>query len=75
MTTGISLRWGTHELMGQLVTDPTTCRVGRLDGVLEHVARETGQVLHVEAHMRPVDGSGMEWTADAAALVSVADAS
>ncbi|GAB2880691.1 hypothetical protein [Streptomyces mayteni] len=75
MTVEIALRWGGHELMGQLVTDPTTGRVGRLDGVLEHVARESGRVLHAEAHMRPVDGSGREWTADATVLTAVADAS
>ncbi|MDT0323352.1 hypothetical protein [Streptomyces millisiae] len=75
MTVSVTLRWGRHELMGQLVTDPTTGRVGRLDGVLEHVARGTGRVLRVEAHLRPVDGSGVEWTADAGALVAIADSS
>ncbi|TDC09648.1 hypothetical protein E1265_32065 [Streptomyces sp. 8K308] len=75
VTTGITLRWGRHELMGQLVTDPTTGRVGRLDGVLEHVARGAGRVLRVEAHMRPVDGSGVEWTADANALVPMTESS
>ncbi|TDC67776.1 hypothetical protein [Streptomyces hainanensis] len=58
--------------MGQLVTDPTG-RVGRLDGVLHHVARETGRVLHTEAHIRPVDGSGIEWTADVTLLTLVAN--
>ncbi|MFD5316144.1 hypothetical protein [Streptomyces sp. NPDC127098] len=31
----------------------------------------TGRVLQAEAHVRPVDGSGMEWTADASVLEPV----
>ena len=68
---GTNLRWGTHTLMGQLVTDPATGRVGRLDGVLEFVAAGSGRVERVEAHMRPVDGSGREWTASADVLTPV----
>ncbi|MFD5318666.1 hypothetical protein [Streptomyces sp. NPDC127098] len=67
MKEDIRLRWGTHELMGEWVTDATG-RVGRLEAVLEHVTGRTGQVVRVEAHLRPVDGSGWEWTTDANAL-------
>ncbi|TDC19082.1 hypothetical protein E1265_24525 [Streptomyces sp. 8K308] len=72
MTQDIALRWGTHELMGERVTDPTTGRVGRLDGVLEHVARATGRVVLAEAHMRPLDGSGRVWTASVTLLTRAA---
>ncbi|TDC04696.1 hypothetical protein E1265_35810 [Streptomyces sp. 8K308] len=59
----VVLRWGTHELIGERVTDASG-RVGRLAAVLEQVVRRTGVTVRTEAHLRPVDGSGWEWTAD-----------
>ncbi|TDC24276.1 hypothetical protein E1265_10160 [Streptomyces sp. 8K308] len=64
------VRWAPHELIGELVEDPSTGRVGRLVAVLEHIDRETNSVVRVEAHVRPVDGSGREWTANANDLVA-----
>ncbi|TDC76275.1 hypothetical protein [Streptomyces hainanensis] len=64
MNHDICLRWGTHELIGVRVRD-STGRVGRLDAVLEYVARGTDRIVRREAHLRPVDGSGWEWTAEA----------
>ncbi|WP_165953866.1 hypothetical protein [Streptomyces sp. 8K308] len=46
-----------------------------MDGALQHIDRETDRVEYVEAHMRPVDGSGREWTASADDLVVLADGS
>ncbi|GAB2882739.1 hypothetical protein [Streptomyces mayteni] len=71
---GTRTRWAAHALMGHLVTDPATGRVGRLDGVLEFVANGSGRVIAAEAHIRPVDGSGWEWKARPDVLVAVADA-
>ncbi|GAB2880859.1 hypothetical protein [Streptomyces mayteni] len=68
------VRWVGHALVGELVADPATGRVGRLAAVLEHVDRATDRVVLAEAHVRPVDGSGIEWTADATRLTAVADA-
>ncbi|WP_165956310.1 hypothetical protein [Streptomyces hainanensis] len=42
--------------------------MGRLAAVLEYVADRTGLVVRAEAHLRPVDGGGWEWTADAGCL-------
>ncbi|GAB2929506.1 hypothetical protein [Streptomyces mayteni] len=72
-TPGTRTRWARHPLMGQLVTDPATGKVGRLDGVLEFVANSSGRVVAAEAYVRPVDGSGWEWTARPDLLVAVTD--
>ncbi|MFD5317492.1 hypothetical protein [Streptomyces sp. NPDC127098] len=75
MSPDTGVRWTGHALMGLLVEDPATGRVGRLAAVLEHVDRPGNRVVLAEAHVRPVDGSGIEWTADAAKLRAVADGS
>mgnify|MGYP001404122501 CR=1 FL=1 len=61
------VRWGRHDLMGQRVVDEAG-RVGRLGSVVEYTDRTTNRVLRREAHLRPTDGSGWEWTADADTL-------
>ncbi|GAB2922089.1 hypothetical protein [Streptomyces mayteni] len=68
------VRWVRHPLIGALVADPATGRVGRLAAVLEHVDRPSDRVVSAEAHVRPLDGSGVEWTADATRLTAAPEA-
>ncbi|GAB2916837.1 hypothetical protein [Streptomyces mayteni] len=74
MSEGTRTRWAAHALMGHLVTDPATGKAGRLDGVLQFVAKGSGRGVAAEAHVRPVDGSGWEWKANVDTLVAVSSA-
>lgn len=58
-----------HELIGQQVKDRVTGRVGKLGAVYRYVNAFTGRVVRDEAHLRPADGSGWEWIADARNLI------
>lgn len=53
-----------HRLAGREVIDPSTGRRGILGSVLVERSRATDRVVKRTAHLRPVDGSGWEWTAD-----------
>lgn len=57
-----------HRLLGREVADLTSGRRGTVALVLEHRGKATGKVLRTEAHMRPLDRSGLEWTSDPATL-------
>lgn len=53
-----------HRLLGQDVTHPTSGRHGTVGAVLIYVSKLTGRPVRKVAHMRPMDHSGLEWTAD-----------
>lgn len=67
----IILRSVDHELLGQRVRDQATGRIGKLGAVFRHVNAFTGRIVRDEAHLRPVDASGWEWTTSVADLARV----
>lgn len=67
------MRWTDHDLIGQLVTDQATGRIGTLAAVARYISRETGRTVRAVAHLRPIDGSGREWTANPANLTPADD--
>ncbi|MDD9377867.1 hypothetical protein M8Z33_14595 [Streptomyces sp. ZAF1911] len=66
-TTGANV-WVTedtgHRFLGQDVEQPASGRRGTVGAVLIYVSRLTGRPVRKVAHMRPLDHSGREWTAD-----------
>ncbi|WP_331718728.1 hypothetical protein [Streptomyces sp. NBC_00212] len=52
-----------HRLAGRRVVDPEG-RTGILGTVVIERDRESSRVVSRIAHLRPVDGSGREWTTD-----------
>jgi hypothetical protein len=57
-----------HQLHGRVVTEPSSGRCGTVGTVLVYASKTTGKVVKKVAHMRPLDDSGREWTADPDAL-------
>ncbi|WP_030711159.1 hypothetical protein [Streptomyces sp. NRRL F-2580] len=53
-----------HRLLGQAVAHPASGRHGTVGAVLIYVSKITGRQVREVAHMRPMDHSGREWTAD-----------
>ncbi|MCY0961488.1 hypothetical protein [Streptomyces sp. H27-H5] len=53
-----------HLLLGRQVIHLATERTGTVGTVLTRTSKSTGKVIDQTAHMRPLDGSGREWTAD-----------
>ncbi|MEV6957475.1 hypothetical protein [Streptomyces sp. NPDC051183] len=53
-----------HPLVGREVIHPATGRTGTVGTVLVRTSKATGRTISRTAHMRPLDGSGREWTAD-----------
>ncbi|MFD3329623.1 hypothetical protein [Streptomyces sp. NPDC058701] len=53
-----------HPLAGREVIHPATGRTGTVGTLLVRTAKATGRTISRTAHMRPLDGSGREWTAD-----------
>ncbi|MFI5759676.1 hypothetical protein ACIA8F_01895 [Streptomyces sp. NPDC051563] len=53
-----------HRLLGQDVAHPNSGRHGTVGAVLIYVSKLTGRPVRKVAHMRPMDHSGREWTAD-----------
>lgn len=70
-----------HPWVGKRVVDPATGRSGRVGLIVEHVARDRrygpdpgpARVVWREAHVRPDDGSGIEWQANLDALQRAID--
>ncbi|MFE1787186.1 hypothetical protein ACFW7J_02080 [Streptomyces sp. NPDC059525] len=57
-----------HPLLGQEVAQPSSGRRGTVGTVLIYTSKITGRVVKRVAHMRPLDDSGREWTADPGSL-------
>ncbi|MER6249991.1 hypothetical protein ABT224_01140 [Streptomyces sp. NPDC001584] len=53
-----------HRLLGQDVAHPESGRRGTVGAVLIYVSKLTDRPVRKVAHMRPMDQSGREWTAD-----------
>ncbi|UUY52765.1 hypothetical protein NRK68_36535 (plasmid) [Streptomyces yangpuensis] len=53
-----------HHLLGREVIHPGTERTGTVGTVFIRTSKVTGKPVGRTAHMRPMDGSGREWTAD-----------
>ncbi|MEW1798247.1 MULTISPECIES: hypothetical protein [Streptomyces] len=53
-----------HRLLGRDVIHPTTGRLGTVGAVLIYVSKLTDRPVSKVAHVRPMDRSGREWTAD-----------
>lgn len=53
-----------HRLMGREVAHLATGRRGTVGLVLEYRAKKTNKLIRRVAHMRPLDASGKEWTAN-----------
>ncbi|WP_327267135.1 hypothetical protein OG444_40535 (plasmid) [Streptomyces sp. NBC_01232] len=53
-----------HHLLGREVIHPATERTGTVGTVFIRTSKVTGKTVDRIAHMRPMDGSGREWTAD-----------
>ncbi|MGP3636867.1 hypothetical protein ACTU45_26515 [Streptomyces sp. 24-1644] len=53
-----------HRLVGREVIHCATGRTGTVGTVLVRTSKVTGRTISRTAHMRPLDGSGREWTAD-----------
>ncbi|MBT2453211.1 hypothetical protein [Streptomyces sp. ISL-86] len=53
-----------HGLLGHDVVHPASGRRGTVGAVLIYVSKLTGRPVRKVAHMRPMDHSGREWTAD-----------
>ncbi|MER8096482.1 hypothetical protein [Streptomyces goshikiensis] len=53
-----------HRFLGQDVAHPASGRRGTVGAVLIYVSKLTGRPVRKVAHMRPLDHSGREWTAD-----------
>lgn len=70
----VILRSVEHELLGRRVRDQGSGRVGKVGAVFRHTNAFTGRVVRDEAHLRPVDGSGWEWTANMADLTPETEA-
>ncbi len=57
-----------HQLLGREVAQPSSGRRGTVGTVLIYTSKITGKVVKKVAHMRPMDDSGREWTADPGSL-------
>ncbi|MFK0016298.1 hypothetical protein [Streptomyces sp. NPDC091027] len=53
-----------HRLLGREVIHPGTQRTGTVGTVYIRTSKATGKTVGRTAHMRPLDASGREWTAD-----------
>ncbi|WP_327324565.1 hypothetical protein OG735_20080 [Streptomyces sp. NBC_01210] len=53
-----------HRLLGQNVAHAASGRRGTVGAVLIYVSKLTGRPVRKVAHMRPMDDSGREWTAE-----------
>ncbi|MFD4241159.1 hypothetical protein ACFWP3_06090 [Streptomyces sp. NPDC058525] len=53
-----------HRLSGREVAHLATGRKGVVSLILEHRAKISGRLIRTVAHMRPLDSSGREWTAE-----------
>ncbi|MGH8918784.1 MAG: hypothetical protein ACRD0H_10710 [Actinomycetes bacterium] len=53
-----------HRFLGQDVAHPASGRRGTVGAVLIYISKLTGRPVRKVAHMRPMDQSGREWTAD-----------
>ncbi|MGO4462601.1 hypothetical protein AB4039_35735 [Streptomyces sp. M-16] len=53
-----------HRLLGREVIHPATERTGTVGSVYIRTSKPTGNEVGRTAHMRPLDRSGREWTAD-----------
>ncbi|MFD9480946.1 hypothetical protein [Streptomyces nojiriensis] len=53
-----------HRLLGQDVEHPASGRRGTVGAVLIYASKLTSRPVRKVAHMRPLDHSGREWTAD-----------
>lgn len=58
----------THRLLGREVAQPSSGRRGTVGTVLIYTSKITSKVVKKVAHMRPLDESGREWTADPGTL-------
>ncbi len=59
---------GDHRLLGREVAQLQSGRRGTVGLILEYRTKATGKLIRSVAHMRPLDGSGREWTSDPADL-------
>ncbi|MGC4947226.1 hypothetical protein ACLQ2N_13645 [Streptomyces sp. DT224] len=57
-----------HQLLGREVVQPSSGRRGTVATVLIYTSKTTDKVVKRVAHMRPMDDSGREWTADPGSL-------
>ncbi|MHC6627480.1 hypothetical protein ACYTFC_15460 [Streptomyces globosus] len=57
-----------HRLLGREVAQPSSGRRGTVGTVLVYISKTTDKVVKRVAHMRPLDDSGREWTADPGSL-------
>ncbi|MFF4646758.1 hypothetical protein [Streptomyces sp. NPDC001389] len=57
-----------HRLLGREVVHLETGRKGTVGLVLQHRAKTTDALIKTVAHMRPLDSSGREWTAEVEGL-------
>ncbi|MFD9621866.1 hypothetical protein ACFWB2_31960 [Streptomyces virginiae] len=53
-----------HRLIQREVAHLATGRKGTVGLVLAYHAKQSGRLVRTVAHMRPLDNSGKEWTAD-----------
>ncbi|MFI5763924.1 hypothetical protein ACIA8F_23665 [Streptomyces sp. NPDC051563] len=53
-----------HPLIGREVAHLATGRKGTVGLVLEHRSKIGNRLIRTVAHMRPLDASGREWTAE-----------
>ncbi|MGW6412903.1 hypothetical protein ACWF95_38005 [Streptomyces vinaceus] len=53
-----------HRLLGREVIHLPTGRTGTVGTVYVRTSKLAGRTISWTAHMRPLDGSGREWTAD-----------
>ncbi|MDH6538000.1 hypothetical protein [Streptomyces sp. SPB4] len=57
-----------HQLLGREVTQPSSGQRGTVGTVLTYASKISNRVVKRVAHMRPLDNSGREWTADPGTL-------
>ncbi|GAA0285759.1 hypothetical protein GCM10010302_25030 [Streptomyces polychromogenes] len=57
-----------HRLLGRAVAQPSSGRRGTVGTVLIYTSKVSNRVVKTVAHMRPLDDSGREWTADPGTL-------
>ncbi|MEU3426173.1 hypothetical protein [Streptomyces gardneri] len=57
-----------HRLLGREVAQPSSGWRGTVGTVLVYISKTTDKVVKRVAHMRPMDESGREWTADPGSL-------
>ncbi|MFE2152534.1 hypothetical protein ACFXAO_21160 [Streptomyces lavendulae] len=60
-----------HQLLGREVAQPSSGRRGTVGTVLIYASKISNRVVKRVAHMRPLDDSGREWTADPGTLQSL----